>query len=72
MRNTFYSPEGNPEIWNEKPEGYFTPEEWETGQAPTPEELAARRIAQIRARPAELENEAALRAELQALLPISG
>jgi hypothetical protein len=26
---TFYSPNGNPEVWDEKPEGYFTPEEWE-------------------------------------------
>ena len=25
---TFFSPEGNPEIWGTKPEGYFTPEEW--------------------------------------------
>ena len=25
----YYSPEGNPEIWDTKPEGYFTEEEWE-------------------------------------------
>ena len=24
----FYSPDGNPEIWNERPDGYLTPEEW--------------------------------------------
>ena len=24
----FYSPEGNPEIWAQKPDGYLTPEEW--------------------------------------------
>lgn len=24
----FYSPEGNPEVWEQKPDGYFTPEEW--------------------------------------------
>lgn len=26
--STFYSPNGNPEVWNEKPEGYYTPNEW--------------------------------------------
>lgn len=25
---TFFSPNGNPEVWNEKPDGYFTPAEW--------------------------------------------
>lgn len=25
---TFYSPNGNPEIWAEKPNKYFSPEEW--------------------------------------------
>jgi hypothetical protein len=35
---TFYSPTGNPEVWDEKPEGYFTPEEWTaTHPAPAPE-----------------------------------
>ena len=24
----FYSPDGNPEIWNERPDGYLTLEEW--------------------------------------------
>lgn len=24
----FYSPEGNPEVWEQKPDGYFTSEEW--------------------------------------------
>ena len=24
----FYSLDGNPEIWNERPDGYLTPEEW--------------------------------------------
>lgn len=33
---TFFSPEGNPEIWAQKPDGYMTPEEWETLH-PTPE-----------------------------------
>ena len=38
MSNTYYSPDGNPEIWEAKPEGYFTPEEWaEAHPAPAPE-----------------------------------
>lgn len=26
---TYIAPTGNPEVWNEKPKGYFTPEEWQ-------------------------------------------
>ena len=42
---TFYSPDGNPEVWEVKPNGYFTPEEWiamhpaPPPPAPTAEEL---------------------------------
>lgn len=25
---TFFSPDGNPEVWENKPEGYFTEDEW--------------------------------------------
>ena len=42
--NTYFSPTGNPEIWLEKPEGYYTPEEWEAlnpPPVPTPEEIQA-------------------------------
>ena len=40
MSNTYYSPDGNPEIWETKPDGYFTPEEWqEAHPAPEPEPL---------------------------------
>ena len=52
---TFISPSGNPEIWNEKPEDYLTPEEWDAAHQPppppepTPEELRAAQIAQIKA-----------------------
>ena len=31
---TFYSPNGNHEVWDAKPEGYFTVEEWEAKQRP--------------------------------------
>ena len=35
---TFFSPEGNPEIWAQKPDGYITPEEWDrVHPAPEPE-----------------------------------
>lgn len=43
---TYYSPNGNPEVWAEKPNGYFTPEEWQAAHPapeptpPTDEELA--------------------------------
>lgn len=33
---TFFSPTGNPEVWEQKPDGYFTPEEWAT-MHPAPE-----------------------------------
>lgn len=36
---TFYSPIGNAEIWEEKPEGYITQEEWDAARAA--EEVAA-------------------------------
>ena len=32
----YYSPEGNPEVWDEKPEGYLTPEEWAELHPPVP------------------------------------
>lgn len=35
----YYSPEGNLEVWAEKPEGYYTVEEWqELHPAPAPPE----------------------------------
>lgn len=47
---TFYSPNGNPEVWEEKPKGYFTPEEWtELHPAPKPtlEELRENKMAEM-------------------------
>ena len=44
---TYYNPNGNPEVWDTKPEGYFTPEEWAELHPPVPyvptkeEQLAA-------------------------------
>ena len=57
MKNTniYYSPDGNPEIWAEKPAGYFTPEEWQAAhpapepQPPTAEEQLAAFTAAIQA-----------------------
>lgn len=35
---TFFSPDGNPEIWDECPDGYLSPEEWAAAHpAPEPE-----------------------------------
>lgn len=35
----YYSPDGNLEVWNKKPDGYFTEEEWaELHPAPEPPE----------------------------------
>jgi hypothetical protein len=32
----YYSPEGNIEVWEQKPNGYYTVEEWEELHPPTP------------------------------------
>lgn len=32
----YYSPEGNLEVWEQKPQGYYTVEEWEEMHPPTP------------------------------------
>lgn len=49
---TFYSHDGNPEIWNVKPDGYYTPDEW-AALHPLPEptlaELKAVKLAEIAA-----------------------
>lgn len=49
----FYSTTGNLELWAEKPEGYFTPEEWLAehpveGTAPDIEAERARVLAEIK------------------------
>ena len=39
MSNKYYSPTGNLEVWDEKPDGYYTEEEWqEAHPAPPPPE----------------------------------
>ena len=59
--NVFYSPEGNPEVWDKKPEGYFTEEEWKAAhpdpapEPPSPEELKAQRITEIISRLGEID-----------------
>lgn len=32
----FYSPDGNLEVWDEKPDGYYTEEEWAELHPPVP------------------------------------
>jgi hypothetical protein len=63
MSNKYYSPTGNLEVWDTKPEGYFTEEEWaEMHPAPPPpepttEEKLAALNAQYDADKAELSAE---------------
>lgn len=39
MSNKYYSPDGNLEVWDKKPDGYYTEEEWaELHPAPPPPE----------------------------------
>jgi len=33
---TYYNPNGNPEVWDTKPDGYYTPEEWQELHPPVP------------------------------------
>lgn len=51
---TFYSPNGNPEIWTSKPDGYFTLEEWMA--AKPAEEPETKRLAKVEAVKLELTN----------------
>jgi hypothetical protein len=57
---TYFSPTGNPEVWDERPEGYLTPEEWDAAHPappPTPEEILASRRAEIQGRLDALDRE---------------
>lgn len=47
---TFYSPEGNPEVWINKPDGYFTQEEWAAAHPapkPTLEEVRKSKLSEL-------------------------
>lgn len=47
---TFYSPDGNPEVWEIKPDGYYTPEEWAAlhpPPEPTLEELRENKMTEM-------------------------
>lgn len=47
---TFYSPDGNPEVWDSKPKGYYTPEEWSAlhpPPAPTLEEERESKLSEL-------------------------
>lgn len=43
---TYYSPSGNPEIWDEQPEGYITVEDWEAARAAEEAAAEAARLAE--------------------------
>ena len=55
MENTYVSPEGNPEIWAEKPEGYFTEDEWAELQKPPLEAEKAKAIEALRLKKWEMK-----------------
>lgn len=47
---TFYSPDGNPEVWEIKPDGYYTPAEWAALHPPlepTLEELRENKMTEM-------------------------
>ena len=49
---TFFSPDGNPEVWQTKPEGYYTLEEWRALHPvpePTLEEVRESKLSELRA-----------------------
>lgn len=37
MANIYFSPAGNPEVWDEKPNNYYTPEEWAAAHPAPPQ-----------------------------------
>lgn len=45
----FYSPDGNYEVWDEKPTGYYTKEEWDAlhPAPPPPEPTKEEKLAQL-------------------------
>lgn len=51
MANKYYSPDGNFERWDEKPQGYYTVEEWQKlhpAPEPTLDEVKAAKIAELK------------------------
>ena len=47
---TFYSPDGNPEVWASKPDSYFTSEEWvalHPAPKPTLEEVRESKLSEL-------------------------
>lgn len=49
MSNKYYSPNGNLEVWDTKPEGYFTEEEWQEAHPapPAPEPTLEEKITML-------------------------
>lgn len=63
---TYYSPDGNPTVWEEgtQPDDYMTPEEWEAANPPDPVILAQQQIEDYQAQLTNLDQKSvrALRA----------
>lgn len=63
--DTFYSPNGNPEVWETKPNGYLTVEEWlEQNPPEVPEVIET----EINPSPSILERMAALEETILAMM----
>lgn len=74
---TFFSPDGNPEVWAERPEGYFTPEEWQVAHpgpasVPTQREIDSIREAEIKAELQDIDAQSGRPARAVALATVRG
>lgn len=78
MMPTFFSPDGNPEVWAERPTGYFTPEEWQAKHpapqptVPTQGELDSAREAEIKAELQSIDAQSGRPARAVALASVKG
>lgn len=75
---TFFSSNGNSEIWAERPAGYFTPEEWQAKHpaphpaTPTQDELDGAREAEIKAELQSIDAQSGRPARAVALATVKG
>lgn len=77
MSATFYSPSGNPEVWAERPTGYFTLEEWQAAHpgpepSPTQKEIDFAREAEIKAELQSIDAQSGRPARAVALAAVKG
>ena len=74
----FYSPSGNLEVWEDKPVGYFSVDEWRTAHpdpvpsAPTQQEIDSTREAAIKAELQSIDAQSGRPARAVALASVKG